>query len=156
MTIVNIAMMRRKQKEEEEESETEEKEGERDWRRRSFGIETLGGFVPKHQLPGHSRQQNAGPPMQPPIGQMAFMGGMNTAIWNDATSANATSNGGFPAIWRIESTCRLTLFPHLAIQSMHLHHLHRLSKISKIESQLIIERVRVCIEILIASASTAK
>ena len=64
------------------------------------------GFVPKHQLPGHSRQQNAGPPMQPPIGQMAFTGWHecgSTAIWNDATSANATSNGGFPAIWR-EST----------------------------------------------------
>ena len=38
------------------------------------------GFVPKHQLPGHSRQQNAGPPMQPPIGQMAFMGGMNVGV----------------------------------------------------------------------------
>ena len=31
------------------------------------------GFVPKHQLPGHQHQQ----PIQPPIGQMAFMGGMN-------------------------------------------------------------------------------
>jgi len=32
------------------------------------------GFVPKHQLPGQQQQ-----PMQPPIGQMAYMGGMNAA-----------------------------------------------------------------------------
>ena len=38
------------------------------------------GFVPKHQLPGHSLQQNSEPPMQPPIGQMAFMGGMNVGV----------------------------------------------------------------------------